>query len=126
MSPKDYLETEHLTGLVRYRGSGDHRKTSVSFTGTPRKHPWEAHKMILVTAPFSPHTIIYEFRYEDITHAEELPHIVNEGGESVRMARIWVKKGSLGMRLEPFQVDEWPRYLVDTEVLRIPDPPAGP
>jgi hypothetical protein len=75
--------------------------------------------MILVAAPFSPHTIVYEFRYDDITHAEELPHLVNENGESVRMAKIWVKKGSLGMRMEPFQVEEIPRFVGGTEVLRI-------
>jgi hypothetical protein len=124
LSPRTYLESEHLSDLVRYRSGSDYRKTSAPFTGTPRKHPWETNKMILVAAPFSPLTIIYEFRYEDITHAEELPQIVNENGESVRMAKIWVKKGSLGMRLEPFQVDDLPRFLMDTDVLSVSNPPS--
>jgi len=125
VSQKKRLRTEQLTDLVRYRASADYRKTSVPFTGTPRKHPWETNKMVLVAAPFSQHTIIYEFRYDDVTHAEELPNLVNEEGENACMAKIWVKKGSLGMRLEPFEVDEMPRFPVDTEVLSISAVPEG-
>jgi hypothetical protein len=119
VSPKELPRPNRLTDLVRYRGTEDFRSASAPYTGTPRKHPWEANKMILVAAPFSPHTIVYEFRYQDVTHAEELPNLVNERGENVRMAKIWVKKGSLGMRIEPFRVEDTPQFLADTEVLSI-------
>jgi inorganic pyrophosphatase len=48
----------------------------------------------------------YEFIKEDISYFEELPNLVDPNGETVTMGRIWVKKGSLGIRCTPFIVED--------------------
>jgi len=82
------------------------RNTHVPFSGSPRKHPYDSDRFILVADPFTPNTFYYEFKISDIGFAEELPSMTNIDGEAVPMARIWVNKQSIGIRSTPFVVDE--------------------
>ena len=82
------------------------RKSHVSFSGSPIKHPYDAKKIILIVDPYSTNTSYYEFRHQDISFAEELPSIVDLEGKTVPMARIWVKKMSVGMLCSLFLVGE--------------------
>ena len=81
-------------------------KSHVAFTGSPRKHPFDPERVILVTDPYSTNTFYYEFQTADISYLEELPNLVNIEGETVLMARIWVKKNSVGVRSTPFIVGD--------------------
>jgi len=82
------------------------KKTHVSFSGTPKKHPYNKDKIILVVDPFSTNTLYYEFNKDDISYLEELPNLVNMDGETITMVRIWVKKMSVGIRCSPFIVED--------------------
>ncbi len=82
------------------------KKTHVSFSGTPRKHPYDKDKIILVADPFSTNTLYYEFSKDDISYLEELPSLVSLDGETITMVRIWVKKMSIGIRCSPFIVED--------------------
>ena len=81
------------------------RHTHMPFSGSPRKHPMEKGKLLLIADPFTTSTFYYEFKIEDIGFAEELPNLTNIDGDAVPMARIWVKKQSVGVRSTPFIVD---------------------
>jgi inorganic pyrophosphatase len=81
------------------------RKDHVPFSGSPRKHPWDPEKIILIVDPFTAGTVYYEFKIKDIGFAEELASMTNIDGESVAMARIWVKKKSVATQSTPFVVD---------------------
>jgi hypothetical protein len=37
---------------------------------------------------------------------EELPSLVDETGHSRPVRRLWIRRGSLGIRYEPFEVEE--------------------
>jgi inorganic pyrophosphatase len=81
-------------------------RTHVAFSGSPRKKPNDSAKIILIADPFSTNTFYYEFNTEDISYAEELPSLTSPTGETITMARIWVKKMSVGIRFFPFRVDD--------------------
>ena len=78
------------------------RLENVSFTGSPRKHPYDAEKIILVADPYSVNTFYFEFEKADVTFVEELPSVVDMDGSTLTMIRIWVKKGSVAVRCTPF------------------------
>jgi inorganic pyrophosphatase len=84
----------------------DLKKTHVSFSGSPRKHPFDHKKVILVVDPYSTNTFYYEFNRTDISFVEELPNLVNPENETIAMVRIWVKKRSVAIRSTPFLVEE--------------------
>ena len=74
------------------------------FVGSPRRHPYDTNKIILIIDPFSSSIFYYEFYVSDIKGVEELPSLVTQEGESLTMVRLWVRKGSVGVRAFPFHV----------------------
>jgi inorganic pyrophosphatase len=82
------------------------QETHIAFTGSPRKHPYDSERVILVTDPYSKNTSYYEFKTLDISYVEELGNLVNMDGEAVLMARVWVKKKSIGAHSTLFVVDD--------------------
>ncbi len=81
-------------------------KTHVPFTGSPRKHPYDKNRVVLVADPFSTNTFYYDFKTRDIDFIEELASIVTIDGDTVNMARIWIKKQAVGVRCTPFVVED--------------------
>ena len=82
------------------------KNTHVAFSGSPQKHPYDSEKIILVSDPFSANTFYFEFNKDDISYVEELPNLVNIDNEVMTLARIWVKKMSVGVRCTPFLVED--------------------
>jgi inorganic pyrophosphatase len=78
------------------------RMDNVSFSGSPRKHPYDPEKIILVADPYSTNTFYYEFAKNDISYVEELPSLVDMDGTTLTMIRMWVRKGSIAVRCTPF------------------------
>jgi len=100
------LEELPVSEVTRYDTTQRYLKEAVCFSGTPRKHPYDREKLVLLTAPFKANTWFFEFRINDIMHAEDMPSIVTEKGESIRMINIWIKKGSFALKIHAFEVDE--------------------
>ena len=82
------------------------KKTHVPFTGSPRKHPYDGNRVILVADPYSTSPTYYEFVKGDISFVEELSNLVSTEGEAIVMARVWVKKSSIAVRSSAFVVDD--------------------
>jgi hypothetical protein len=114
----EQLEEEPLSELIRYKSGTP--QNAVAFSGTLRKHPYDADKCLLLADPtgverpgsgtqgFAP--AILEFRKADVLGVEELPSPVDESGHSRQVLRLWIRRGSLGLRYEPFEVDEPLRF----------------
>lgn len=93
--------------IEKYKTPKDIRslsKSHVPYTGSPQKHPQDSDQIILIPDPYNPKSPYLEFCKNDITHVEKLANIVNLAGDTVTMARIWVKKGSIAIQCTPFQV----------------------
>ncbi len=100
------MKTEPVTDIERYRSGLP--SDGVEFCGSLRKHPWDRERCLLITGQSTstdsvPH--IYEFRLADILFAEEAPSSVDENGTSLMQVKIWVRRGSIGIQYEPFEVD---------------------
>ena len=103
------LDRTDTFDIQKYRTPTDLRalrETHVPYTGSPRKHPYDSQRVILVTDPYSNNVTYFEFRIEDISHIEKLPNLVDMEGNIIRMARVWVKKRSIGILCAPFIVED--------------------
>ncbi|OQY07793.1 MAG: inorganic pyrophosphatase Ppa [Desulfobacteraceae bacterium 4572_123] len=99
-------ETLEIQTYKKPKNIQELRKTHIPFSGLLKKHPYDSKKVVLITEPDSAGTSYYEFKTNDISCAEEMPAIVNIDGETITMARIWVKKKSIGIRFIPFVVED--------------------
>jgi len=106
MSIINFLELKDKFEIQTCQKSGNVDKTThIPFSGSPRKHPHETSRVILIADPFTDNTFYYEFQVDDIAFAEELPSMTTLKGKSVSMVRLWVKKQSIAIRCTPFIVD---------------------
>ncbi|HTX73158.1 MAG TPA: hypothetical protein VMC79_10060 [Rectinemataceae bacterium] len=108
MSITEYLESEPLSEIVRYHTEVP--QDAVAFIGTLRKHPYDEDKCLLIGDAGDWEPSIFEFRVADVAAMEELPSPVDESGQSRPLAKLWIRKGSYGIRYEPFEVDSPPRF----------------
>ena len=89
-----------------YRGDPKRlRQIAVAFTGS-LQNAANGGKILLLNDPMSQQAFFYEFRTSDIAYVEECPSIAMPDGSTVSMVRIWVKKGSTALRIEPFHVQD--------------------
>ncbi len=116
MSISAYLETAPLYEVVKYQRAIP--KDAVSFVGSPRKHPYEEGKLILILDPRLEPPAIIEFKLSDIAAAEELASPVTERGEGVRMVKLWVRHGAMGVIHEPFEVKDGVQFAESSAELR--------
>ena len=104
MNNANYLEMLPLNSIAKY--AKGHPNDGVPFTGYPRAHPSEKNKLILVNDPLGQSPVVLEFKLEDVIFVEEVPSAVTESGEGVPMIKLWIRRGSVGMILEPFEVTD--------------------
>lgn len=116
MGIKKFLTTGPFYDIIKYSSNADYSQENVAFSGMPRKHPYDPKKIILISDPLSANTIFYEFKLKDISHAEEISNIVSESGKGIKMVKVWVKKGCLALRYEPFIVQDTLQYFGDSEI----------
>lgn len=119
----EMLEEEPLYEVIRYRSGTP--KDAIAFVGTLRKHPYDEGKCILLADPVSSESAgkklagsspaILEFRKADIKAVEEQPSLVDETGHSRQVMKLWIRRGSLGVRYEPFEVEDQPRSPVGAD-----------
>jgi inorganic pyrophosphatase len=100
---KELIKSTRNYDIEKYRQL-DFFKTHISFEGTPKKHTTDKTRVILVADPFSEEKSFYEFPVTAIDYIEEIETIAAEDGRSAPRIRLWIRKGTLGFRYEPFMV----------------------
>ena len=104
MNSVNYLEMLPLSGLTKY--AKGQPNDGIPFTGFPRAHPSDKTKLILVNDPLGAEPTVLEFKLDDIFFVEEIPSVITEDGEGVLLVKLWVKRGAIGVILEPFEVND--------------------
>ncbi len=106
MTIDNFLKLKERLELKKYvKSDSIDKKRYIPFSGSPRKHPYEQTRVILIVDPFSENTFFYEFNIDDIAFVDELPSIANLKGDSVSIVRLWVKKQTIALQCTPFIVD---------------------
>ena len=101
-------DTEHFE-ITRFKKPHDIeqlKQSHVPFCGSPRKHPYDSHRIILLVDPYGHAHHYYEFSLDDIGFVEELPNMATMDDGVIPMVRVWVRKGSIGVRSIPFWVED--------------------
>jgi len=109
MPNKNLLQESKRFEIEAYKKPGDIRelrKTHIPFSGSPSIHPSDPQRVILVPDPYSSAPFYYEFRSKDISFIEKFPSVVGLDGETLKMARLWIRKTSIGVACTPFLVEE--------------------
>ncbi|TAL30714.1 MAG: inorganic pyrophosphatase Ppa [Spirochaetes bacterium] len=100
---QNLLESSGKFDIQQHQGL-NFKKTHMSFTGTPRKHPTDKTKVVLVAEPFGSRSVMYEFSLSSIAYIEEVETITDSAGKSAFVMRLWVRKGEIANKIEPFLV----------------------
>ena len=105
-----FIQKAEKFELEKYKKPRDVKsllKAHVPFTGSPRQHPHDSDKIILVADPYSTYTFFFEFNKDDIAYVEKMSSLVDAEGQAIGMARIWVRKMSVAVRCTPFLVSDF-------------------
>jgi inorganic pyrophosphatase len=97
-----FIEESASLELAPYKP--DSRIEGVAFAGLLRKHPYDEAKCLLIADPTGCEPAILEFRVEDVLGADEMPVPVDEQGKNLKLMKLWIRKGSFGIRYESFEV----------------------
>lgn len=106
MPIKRLFEKTEIFEIDTYKRPPEFIANHVCFTGMPEKHPYDKDKIILIPDPLTTNVSYFEFAIADIEGVEELPNLATMDGTSIKNIRIWVRKGSIGVRSTPFVVED--------------------
>ena len=100
------LEALPLSSIAKYSKTKGQPGDGVPFTGYARAHPSEKSNIVLVNDPLGAEPVVLEFKLDDVLFVEEGPSAVNEAGEGVPLVKLWIRRGAVGMIIEPFEVTD--------------------
>jgi hypothetical protein len=75
------------------------------YNGYPRRHPFDKTKFTLYSDPFSGDAPFYEFPVSSIGRIDEIETVSAADGSSGILARVWIKRGTIGILARSLTVD---------------------
>jgi len=90
--------------LEKYSNRNRLLSEAVSYVGRPKKSASEPDKIFLRLNPLSSNGALLEFKSEDVVFAENVETVANKDGETFQIFKIWVRIGSVGIKLKQFTV----------------------
>lgn len=100
MNDQNALRPAFSFELQKYKSSNS-INDSVIIVGAPFINPVKSDKIIISPSIFSETKIFYEFDIKDVITWEEIDKIVNSKGTTITLIKLYVKKGTIGIRYEP-------------------------
>lgn len=77
---------------------------AVPYIGHPKQSASEPDKIFLRLDPLSDNGALLEFKAEDVVFAENVETVANNDGETFQIFKVWIRTGSVGVKLEQFTV----------------------
>jgi hypothetical protein len=82
-------------------------KEAVPYIGQPKVQEGDPDKLYIRLNPLSGNGALLEFKTQDIVYAENVKTVSQKDGTAFQIAKIWIRKGSIGIKLEPFAVQDF-------------------
>jgi len=99
------------SALELYADADALKRDAIAYVGQLRKHKSEESKLFLRLDPLTQGGMILEFNKTDVIFAEEVKTITEAEGQSFRLAKLWVRKGAVGIKMEAFMVNDYSEVL---------------
>ena len=93
--------------LQKYNKPNRLASEAVPYIGQPKQHEAEPDKIFLRLNPLSSNGAILEFKTDDVVFAENVKTVSQKDGAAFQIVKIWIRKGSVGIKLEPFSVQDF-------------------
>ncbi|MFT6927801.1 MAG: hypothetical protein ACJAZP_003446 [Psychromonas sp.] len=97
--------------LEKYSNRNRLFKEAVPYVGQAKQSVSEPNKIFLRLNPLASNGALLEFKREDIVIAENVETVADKEGETFQIVKIWVRIGSIGIKLEPFSVQDYSAVL---------------
>lgn len=97
--------------LQKYREPNRLMDEAVPYIGQPKQKEGEPDKIFIRLNPLSSNGAILEFKTEDVIFAENVKTVSQKEGGAFQIAKVWIRKGSIGIKLEPFSVQDFSEVL---------------
>jgi hypothetical protein len=99
------ITSEHA--LEKYSDRNRLLREAVPYVGEPKQSASEPGKVFLRLNRLSSNGALLEFKTEDVLFAENVETVVDIEGGTFQIVKIWVRIGSIGIKLEPFSVQDY-------------------
>lgn len=110
--PSDIIEV--VAGnreLEKYSDPNRLRKEAIPYIGQPKQQENQSDKVYLRLNPLSSNGAFLEFKTKDVVFAENVKTVTQNDGTAFNIVKIWIRKGSIGIKLEPFSVMDFSEVL---------------
>lgn len=97
--------------LEKYSNRNRLIREAVPYVGQAKQSASEPNKIFLRLDPLSSNGTLLEFKSEDVVVAENVETVADKDGEAFQIVKLWVRIGSLGIKLEPFSVQDYSNVL---------------
>jgi hypothetical protein len=105
------IETlEDVFDIVQYKSHPAF--DAVPFLGSVKKHPYDPEKCLILLLdaqarmPWFKKGEIIELKIKDVQALDELPCAIDLSGTTITSFRIWIRRGAIAVRFEPFEVTD--------------------
>ncbi len=106
--PTDIINViEKDRSLDKYSDPTRLSEDAVPYIGQPKQNESDPDKIFLRLNPLSSNGAILEFKTKDIVFAENVKTVSQKDGAAFQIIKIWIRKGSVGIKLEPFSVQDF-------------------
>ncbi len=93
--------------LEKYKDPNRLPEEAVPYIGQPKQNESDPDKIFLRLNPLSSNGALLEFKTEDVVFAENVKTVSQKDGTAFQIAKIWIRIGSVGIKLEPFAVQDF-------------------
>lgn len=99
--------------LEKYRDPNKLNKEAIPYIGQPKQQDSNPDKIYIRLNPMSSNGAFLEFKTKDVVFAENVKTVSQNDGTAFNIVKIWIRKGSVGIKLEPFSVMDFSEVFAD-------------